>query len=168
MLLLMLLITTLLFAQTAEIDSLRAVIEQTTGIASVDAINQLSKVYWQVDLELSIENGNIALELSQKLKYKKGEAEAIKNIGGAYYFLGEFDIAVEHFIESLELREEIGNKTDIINALNNLGIVQESLNNHEQALYYYLESMDIESEIGNKDGIAGSLNNIGMVYENLS
>ena len=157
-----------LIAQTAEIDSLRAEVEKLTGTKKIDAINQLSKAFWQENPELSIKNGNKALVLSQELKYKKGEAEAIKNIGGAYYYLSDFDTAVEHFIKSLEIRKKIGDKTDIINALNNLGIVQESLNNYEQALEYYLESMEIESEIGNKNGIAGSLNNIGMVYEKLS
>jgi len=162
------LVMTSLFAQTAEIDSLRANVGKTIGTEKVDALNQLSKVLWLEDPEISIENGNTSLMLSRKLKYKKGEAEAINNIGGAYYYLNDFDTAVEHFIKSLKLRKKIGDKKDIIIALNNLGIVQESLNNYEQALKYYIESMEIESEIGNKNGIAGSLTNIGMIYEKLS
>ena len=165
---LLLMIFLSLSGQNAEIDSLRAVVEKATGIDKVDIMNKLSKAFWQEDPELSIENGNKALILSRKLKYKKGEAEAINNIGGAYYYLNEFDTAVEHFIKSLELRKKIGDKKNIIIALNNLGMVQESLNNYEQALEYYIESMEIESEIGNKNGIAGSLTNIGMIYEKLS
>ncbi|MBT4333501.1 MAG: hypothetical protein HOD64_09515, partial [Candidatus Cloacimonetes bacterium] len=107
MFLLMFLLVISLFAQTAEIDSLKTVIERTTGTEEIDAVNMLAKAYWQVDLELSIESGNSALKLSEQLNYKKGEAEAIKNIGGAHYFLGDYDIAVELFVESLELRKEI-------------------------------------------------------------
>jgi len=161
-------VITSLLAQTAEIDSLKVEVATTTGTAKVDVINNLSKALWLEDPELSIENGNKALTLARKLNYKIGEAEAIKNIGGAHYYLTNYDAAVEYLIQSLKLRKQIGDKEDIINALNNLGIVQASLNNYEQALAYYLESMEIESEIGNNDGIAGSLNNIGMIYEKLS
>lgn len=156
------------FAQTAEIDSLKAVVEKSTGKEKVNAMNQLSKVFWLENPEFSIENGNKALILSRKIKYKKGEAEAINNIGGAYYYLNDFVTALEHFVKSLQLRKKIGDKKDIIIALNNLGIVQESLNNYEQALGYYLESMEVESEIGNMNGVAASLNNIGIAYEKLS
>jgi len=161
-------VITSLLAQTAEIDSLKVEVEKSSGTARVDAINNLSKALWLEDPELSIENGDRALILARKLKYRKGEAEAIKNIGGAHYYLTNYDAAVEYLIQSLKLRKQIGDKKDIINALNNLGIVQASLNNYEQALNYYLESMEIESEIGNNVGIAGSLNNIGMIYEKLS
>ena len=164
----LLFVSIVVFSENALIDSLRAEIEKTTGIEKVKAINRLSKEYWNVEPEKTLEYGNKALKLSRKIKYKKGEAEAINNIGGAYYYLNDFDTAVEHFIQSLELRKKIGDKKDIINALNNLGIVYEDLNNYETALDYYLRSLKIEEEIGNKNGIAGSLNNIGLVYKNLS
>jgi len=168
LLILMLIFTSIIFAQTAEIDSLKNLIPQLTGIQKADALNQLSKAYWYIDPSRSIDEGQAALEVSEENNYDKGRAEAIKNIGGGYYFLGDYDNAVKNFITSLELRKKIGDKQEIINALNNLGIVQESLNNFEKALEYYLESMEIETEIGNQDGVAASLNNIGMVYENLS
>ena len=161
-------VVAILSAQSALIDSLEIIVEISSNENKVDVLNQLSKAYWYENPELAIENGNKALKLSKKLKYKEGEAEAINNIGGAYYYLSDFDTAVEHFIQSLELRKKIGNKKNIIIALNNLGIVQESLNNYEQALDYFLESLKIEEEVSNKNGIAGSLNYIGIVYDNLS
>jgi len=119
------LVITSLLAQTAEIDSLKVEVAATTGTAKVDAINNLSKAFWLEDPELSIENGNKALTLARKMNYKIGEAEAIKNIGGAHYYLTNYDTAVEYFIQSLNLRKKIGEKKDIINALNNLGMVQD-------------------------------------------
>ncbi|MBL7148442.1 MAG: tetratricopeptide repeat protein [Candidatus Cloacimonetes bacterium] len=156
------------FAENALIDSLKLKIEKTTGIEKVKAINHLSKAYWNVEPEKTLEYGNKALSLARELDYNRGKAEAIKNIGGGYYYLGDNDTALKYMKESLLIREEIGNKNDIITALNNLGIVYEDLNNYETALDYYLRSLKIEEEIGDKNGIAGSLNNIGMVYENLS
>ena len=58
LLLLMTVMFSSLFAQTAEIDSLRAVVGKAVGTEKVDAMNRLSKVYWLEYPELSIENGN--------------------------------------------------------------------------------------------------------------
>jgi signal transduction histidine kinase len=156
------------FSENSLIDSLKIEIEKTTGIEKVKAINRLSKAYWNVEPGKTLEYGNRALKLARELDYRKGEAKAISNMGGGYYYLGDNDTALKYFKESLLIREEIGDKMEIIIALNNLGIVQESLNNYEQALGYYLESLNLEEETGNKNGIAGSLNNIGLVYKNLS
>jgi len=168
LLLFMMIIFSLLFAQTAEIDSLRAEIEKSTGTEKVDFMNFLSKAYWGVDPSKTLKIGKETLQLASKLNYKPGEAKAISNIGVGYYYLSEYEKALELLERSLKIRREIGNKEDIINALNNLGIVYGDMNEHELAIKYYLESMEIESEIGNRNGIAGSLNLIGMVYENLS
>ena len=167
-LLLMMVILSSLSAQTAEIDSLKAEIENTTGKDKVDVMNFLSKAFWVVDPSQTLKIGKETQQLASKLNYKPGEAKAINNIGVGYYYLNKYEKALKHLEISLKIRREIGNKEDIIMGLNNIGIVYRDMNEHELALKYYLESMEIESEIGNMNGIAGSLNNIGMVYENLS
>ncbi len=167
-LLLMLIFTSHIFAEISLIDSLINDVENSTGSKKVDSINLLSKTYWQIDPEMSLEYGEQALLLSQQLGYIKGEAKAINNIGVGYYYLGDFEQAIRYLKESLEIRLEIDDKIEIITALNNLGIVYEDHSKYEIALDYYLRSLKIEEQIGNKNGIAGSLNNIGLVYENLS
>lgn len=138
------------------------------SFAKVDAMNTLAKAYWQIDPEMTLEIALESSKLAHRLKYRTGEAEALKNLGVGYHYLGDSETGVDYLMESLELRKEIGDKEEIIIALNNIGIVYDSMLDYDKALKYYLESLSLEEEIGNKNGIAGSLNNIGIVYKNLS
>ncbi|MCF7793822.1 MAG: tetratricopeptide repeat protein [Candidatus Cloacimonetes bacterium] len=158
----------LISAQTSKIDSLDIRIENTTGKEKVDALNDLSKAYWQIDPTYSVEYGETSRKLARKEKYKAGEAKALNNIGVGYFYLGDSETGMEFLMDALELRKEIGDKKEIVTALNNIGIIYDAINDYNNALKFYLESLKIEEEIGNDKGIAGSLNNIGIVYENLS
>ncbi|MCK4311946.1 MAG: hypothetical protein KAW88_04350, partial [Candidatus Cloacimonetes bacterium] len=63
-------ISVALFSENALIDSLKTEIEKTTGIEKVKAINRLSKAYWEVDPQKTLEYGNQALSLAKELDYK--------------------------------------------------------------------------------------------------
>jgi len=166
--LILFLFSTLLFSNNAELDSLKHNIKISTGTDKVDAINLLSKAYWEIDPEITMEYCNEAMKLALKIGYEKGRAKAISNIGGGYYYLGDFEQAIKYFKESLEIRLKIGDKMEIITALNNIAIVYEDMNQYNNALEYYHRSLEIEEKIKNKDGIAGVLCNIGIVYQKLS
>jgi len=76
-----------LFAQTAEIDSLKIVIEKTFGREKVDAMNLLSKAYWGVDPSQTLKIGKETQKFASELNYKPAEAKAISNIGVGYYYM---------------------------------------------------------------------------------
>ena len=94
LIILLIFIMTSLFAQTAEIDSLRAVVEKATGKEKVDAMNFLSKAYWGVDPSQTLKIGKETQPLASELNYKLGEAKAISNIGVAHYYMGEYKKAL--------------------------------------------------------------------------
>ncbi|MDA3812927.1 MAG: tetratricopeptide repeat protein [Candidatus Cloacimonetes bacterium] len=134
------------FAQTAEIDSLKAKVEKATGREKIDAVNLLSKAYWGVDPSQTLKIGKETQKLASELNYKPAEAKAISNIGIGYYYMNEYEKALEYLERSLKIRRKIGRKEDIIEGLNNIGIVYGDMNEHTLALKYFLESMEIESE----------------------
>ncbi|MDO9578433.1 MAG: tetratricopeptide repeat protein [Candidatus Cloacimonadales bacterium] len=161
-------ISNLLPAESSPFDSLQTLVDNSNGEAKIDAMNALAKAFWEVDPEKTLEYSTESRKIAKRLKYLSGEAEAIKNLGVGYYYLGDPETGIDYLLESLELRKKIGNKEEIIIALNNIGIIYDAMNNIDKALQYYLESLTLEEEIGNKSGIAGSLNNIGLTYKNQS
>ena len=158
----------LLLVATSPTDSLQTLVNNSSGEAKIDALNALAKAYWGIEPEKTLEYATESRKLAKRMKYRSGEAEALKNLGVGYYYLGDPETGMDYLLESLDLRKQIGVKNEIIIALNNIGIVFDSMNDYDNALKYYLESLTLEEEIGNKTGIAGSLNNIGIVYKNLS
>src|SRR5687767_9866536 len=87
----------LLFSQANPIDSLLALLakdkEDTT---KVDHLNSLTFEYKEVgSYDTSIIYGNTALQLAQKLNYKKGIGEAYGFMGTSYYYQADYPKALD-------------------------------------------------------------------------
>ena len=156
----------LLFSQT-KIDSLESQLEKAADIEKVEVLNELTKVYLNKSPQKALDYSNQALELSERLDYIKGKAEALKNIGAGNYYLSNYDKSLEYYLNSLKIMEEIGDKEGISILLNNIGVVYWKMGSFDKALAIYTESLKIMKEMENKEGIARSLNNIGLIYMTL-
>ena len=167
LLILFLLIPYILFSNTAAIDSLKIQLNIVEGKEKVEVLNELAKAYLNESPQKTIEYANQALNLSQKIDYIEGEIQALKLLGGGYYYLSYYDKALEYYQKSIENLEEIGDERKIASTYNSIGIIYDELADFSKALEYYLMSLEINERIGYKKGIATSLNNIGLVYWNL-
>lgn len=90
-------ITTILYAQNTEIDSLESLLAKTSGIQKIDILNELILAYTHKSLDKSIEYSKQSLELSKELNYIKGEILSLMNIGLVYCLLGEHEIAIAQY-----------------------------------------------------------------------
>lgn len=121
----------------------------------------------QGDVSQALEYFFRSLKLYDKLKDKKGIAQAANNIGLVYHQQENIPMALRYYHKALKIREQIGNKKGIANSLNNLGFIYESQNNVDMALMYLNRSLDIYKELGNQRGIASSSNSIGVIQQRL-
>jgi len=157
-----------LFSQTGKIDSLRQKLQQVSQKDKIQVLYELGKAYWEIDPHKTIEYGNEALALSQKLKNKKGEAQALNSIGVGNYYLGNYDVALRFLKQSLEIRLQIKAEKEIVSSYNNIGIIYDDMGNYQKALEYYLKTLSGYEKLKDFNGIAYTLHNIGVVYENMS
>lgn len=149
------------FSQS-ETDSLENVVKagaQDTG--TVNALNLLCKKNWSSEQEKALEYGNRALALAQKIKYKKGAAQALNNMGVVYYNFSDYNKAMNYHFKSLEIRKELGDKKDISASYNNLGNAYDGLSNYKEAKEYFVKALELREEISDEKGIAGTSNNLG-------
>jgi adenylate cyclase len=158
------------FAQNETIDSLLTVLKTAQeDTLRVKALNELS---FEFSLIASFNDELIyateALHLAEKLKWKKGQAVAFNNIGGAYDSKGNYGEALKNYYASLKIREEIGDKKGIAYCHNNIGIIHYAIGNYEDALSNYFTSLQLLQEIGNKMAVASVYNNIGNAYDRLN
>ena len=162
------LICTNLLISQIKIDSLKTQLEKASGEQKVEILNKLAKAYWDLAPNQSLEYSNQALKLSEKLKYNKGKALSLLNIGIGYTDLSNYDTALEYLLKSLKILKELGEDKYIASSLNNIGAVYYYLGNYSKTLEYYFQSLAINETIGDKNGVSGSLNNIGIVYFHLN
>jgi len=153
------------FAQTSQIDSLKAVLESSKEDTSkVNTLIEICVSEYRSSPADAIAYGNEALALADKLDYKKGLAQAFKYIGMGHYFLGDYWETINLWQQSLSYFEAINDIEGISNILNNLGAVYWAQGNDTRALEYYLMSLKAAEQTTDTIRILNARFNIGTLY----
>jgi serine phosphatase RsbU (regulator of sigma subunit) len=160
-----------LAAQTAIIDSLKKELEQhtTEDTARVNTLVLLCKSY-SSDFNNKSRIREYApklLMLSQKLNFKKGIAYGYVNLGIADMEKNELNQAITCFYKALEIFKEINDRVGIAMALHRIGLVKNYQGKYPEAIQYMAKAGKIREETGDQIGAGNSYNNIGNTYANL-
>lgn len=150
-----------------EIDSLEQILPSLRGIEKIDMLNNLSRLcardYRQKSVEFSFE----ALELSKKINYRRGEADALIGLSTADYHSSDYHKAIEHLTEALIITEELNDSLMIFDASNKLAINYRMTGKFEESLAASFRALQISELLNDTLGIARMLNNIGGIYKEL-
>ena len=137
-------------------------------VSGKERVNILNKLAFEHHVPKKVfEYGNQALELSQKLGYKKGEGTALYYLGIGYDRVKNNAEALACGHKALKIFEEIRNQKSIADSLNLMGNLYKNIGKYDKALEYHFKSIKIKEKLRDKKGTAISLNNIGNVYRSL-
>ncbi len=153
------------FAQDHTEDSLIAIIETLKDDSTkVNTLNDLSYSLWDTKPDMSIMYAMEASDLASKIKFRKGVAYALKNMGMAYFAKSDYISVLENWEQSLAVFDSIGDKAGVSNILNNMGSVYFDQGDNASAVEYYIRAIKVAEEIGNKLRMASAYINIGSIY----
>ncbi len=151
--------------QQRKIDSLLQVLK--TGKEDTSAVNTLNTLSTELtqtsDYEKAKKYAADALQLSIKINYEKGQADAYGSIGNILWRQGDYLIALKNQMTALNLSEKIGDKKGIANAYHGIGNTYNWQDNYPDALKNYFASLKIFEEMGDKEGIAASYLSLGII-----
>lgn len=152
----------LLFGQTPAIDdSLRRLGD---GVEAIDWLNDTLQAFSRTDLVTLEHYSKYAIELSQKLDYKQGEARALGYMGTSFWGRDRHQEAMEQYLESLRLFREIGDRGREARILVNIGNTYDELGQPDKAMEYVLEAIDILKEIDDKKRLSHARLNLGVIF----
>ncbi|OJJ16777.1 hypothetical protein BKI52_33265 [marine bacterium AO1-C] len=155
------------FAQNLHtVDSLQQVLK--TNISDqqkVDVYNLMAKEYRYMDSAQVAKYASKAIELSHKIDYVPGEADAFYYVGFAKLIKGNRAEARQSFQKVLRVSQKADYKKGIANANNGLGVFYWVQSKMDSALIYYKKSLKIRAQIGDKEGTASTSVNIGAIYK---
>jgi AraC-like DNA-binding protein len=157
-----LIINSLLVAQN--IDSLENILINSKGIEKVDILNKLSAGHNNSSIHISFDYAGQALKLSKSISYKKGEADALFNIGKGYLNKNHYDSALFIIKSALKLFTENNDSLKISSASNYLGRIYANYSNYDKALEYFFYSLKIAEKNKYNMNIAYSLMYIANIY----
>ncbi|OYU94384.1 MAG: two-component sensor histidine kinase [Bacteroidetes bacterium B1(2017)] len=160
------------FAQSRQtIDSLK--IQLTKTKPDTSRINVLLKLGKALGLPSPIRNADIAtrytnqaLELSQKINYRIGEAEALLILGNINYASSIRVTAIENYQKSLKIYEELNDTLGIIRSLRSFSRIHFFKKDYRKELSNYLKVEQLARKINNKEELISVLNSIGSTYYN--
>ena len=135
--------------------------------SDTNAVNSLilsSKNNLATDPDKSIEMGIKASTLAGRINFKKGEALALKYIGIAYYYQGNYVEALDYFQKSLSVFLVIKDDDGISNIENNIGAIYMNQGDDTRALEYFLKSLQKAEKTGDNLRMLSSMTNIGAIY----
>jgi adenylate cyclase len=128
----------------------------------VNVLNEIAYGYYQVDSSYrAIENARQALELAQKLKWKKGIAAAFNLMGANYLDLHQYELSESYFLKSLALYAELGIKKRLAVINGNMGNLYYAMGNEPRAMEAYLKGSKYAEEIHDTDILLWCYNTLG-------
>ncbi len=112
-------------AQNAKPDSLLNLLEKhkSEDTTRVNLLHDIASSLRRIDQKKGLTYAEEALELSEKLNFKKGKANSLKYHGIMQKRSGNYPKTPEYYQKSLRIREKIGDKQGITTSLNNIGIL---------------------------------------------
>lgn len=151
------------FCQQSTADSIIAALGQLSGEKKVDALNQVSDLYNNINCKVAIDYAQKAVDLAASINYTKGIAAGYGCMGFSYINIDK-QKAIYYTQKALDIRRNIQDKPGIGRSLNVLGIINYFMGDYVTSIDYHLQALKIREEIGNYYQIYSSYNNISIVY----
>ncbi len=152
-------------AQNRKIDSLEKVLPALMQDTNrVNTMVELGTVIARYNVDRAKALGKEALELSLKLKFRQGEADAHHLLGFAHFVGADFPLSLEHYNHSLKINTETGNLRRKTKNLNNIGLVYIRLSDYQTALDYGLSSLKLREETKDSLVLGSSMTTVGVIY----
>ncbi len=157
---------TSLFSQNLKIiDSLQTLTKTAKEDSTkVNLLKKLSESYLEIDLEKSFDYAKRSLELSEKIGFKKGIANAYFLLGNVSNYKAEHREAIVWYKRSLDIRKELSLLSDVSQTHNSIGYCYEDMGKFIEAKTNYLESLKIREKLKDTLGIAKCNANIGNIH----
>ena len=143
--------------------NLETEMEGSVGKKKIDLLNSLSEEYRILKSDKSLEFAYQALELAEKLKYRKGRAQAYHQL--AYYkrHIKDYELSLDYYLKAIELWLELKLQKELANEQSNVAYIYIKTGEFKQAQIFYQQSLD--NSIAQDDSISVALayNNLGTV-----
>jgi CHAT domain-containing protein len=148
--------------------NLEKLAQESLQLAQADRLLQQGKEQYQTSqFTAALQSWQQALKIYQEIKDRKGEGNALANLGLAYFSLGEYTKAIEYHSSSLVIFRELKDREGEGTALIGLGNAYDAQGEYSKAIEYHTSSLAIARELKDRKGEGNALTALGNAYRNL-
>ncbi len=146
----------------------RKIIQLEDDTNKVLQLLDLSKKYRNNDVDTALIMASLAQDLSEKIAYDKGKAEALYQKSVIYKNMGQLDSAIYYSNYSSNIFKQIGYQTGIAYNYNMKGSILRRQGLLSSALEHHKESLKLFSKTNDSLGLAKTYNYLGIIYKDLA
>jgi CHAT domain-containing protein len=129
------------------------------------ALNNLSYALKKLGrYEASVDAGQRALAVAEKLGARRVAAMAHGNLGSVYAVLGDFDSAIEHQRQAGAILDSIGARADLMTTLGELGLAYAGNDDFPNAISNYRKAYDAALAMGSQQTAARNAGNLALTF----
>ena len=154
-------------AQQRTIDSIEHLLPAQHDSVLAASYNELTWQYRNIDRKKAIDYGQKAIELSQKINYLRGEAQAYNDLGILYMDAQDFEAALASYTKAIPIRQKLDDKKGLAAVYLKMGIVYQKCGKFDKALENGQQSLQLYEALKDDFGTATALNNIGITNHNI-
>ncbi|HEY5125391.1 MAG TPA: tetratricopeptide repeat protein [Ignavibacteria bacterium] len=157
------------YAQNNTTDSLKQLLlKEKSDTNRVLILAALAYTYSASKPDSTILLSQQGLTLARELKFSKGEARCLNQIGISFEITGNYPKALEILLQALKIYENINDKKGIGACNHNIGIVFMEQGDIKQYLEYTFKSKMNAETLNNNENVIKSLISLGDGYEKLN
>ena len=108
-----------------------------------------------------------ALKIYREIEDRRGEGQALGNLGITFRAIGEYNKAIEYQLQALVIYQKLKDRKAEGQVAGNLGNAYAAIGEYSKAIKYHQQSLTLAREIKDRQGEEVALENLGIVYANL-
>jgi len=121
--------------------------------------------YRYTNIDSSLYYGNSALALSRKLKFLRGESDALSKLGLTYREMGDLPRSLEFQFKALKIADDNNYLLEKSDCYRRISLVYRDLEDYRLALSYSFDALRLDLASGNKRREANLYVTTGSVYQ---
>ena len=158
------------YVNRGHVDSLKTLVESSLksqsapDTANINRLNTLAANYFDTNPDSTIYYAQKGMELSRRINYKAGFADALVQTAHADYFKGKFNQAKQEFDEAILVYKKVNDDNGLSNCYMLYGRMYNYLANYSEALRYVNKALEIDKKLHNETYESDCYKNIGIIY----
>lgn len=154
------------YSQNAAIDSLKTLIGQTkSDTARINLKNDLIVKTNEVNLDSAIVLGQEVVREAEKIGYKRGKAQALRNMSTAFLMKGDFNKARQNLEDAKAIASTLQDSSLLVKIYSNYGMMYGMQSQYDSSRFYYKKAIDLSLRTGNKKNLGNNYGNLAISYQ---
>jgi two-component system sensor histidine kinase/response regulator len=158
------------YVNRGHVDSLKTLVQSSLksqsapDTTSINRLNALAENYFDTNPDSTIYFAQKAMELSRKINYKAGMADALVQTAHADYFKGRFNQARQEFDQAIVIYQKVNDYMGLSDCYMLYGRMYNYLADYSAALSYLNKALEINKKDHNETYQSDCYKNIGIIY----